>query len=78
MAQAEALGIAFIHQELNLCGNLTVAENIFLGREPRRGGWWLDRGAMRARALVLLERVGLKVSPDAVVEIVINRPAADG
>ena len=38
VASAEALGIAFIHQELNLCGNLTVAENVFLGREPRRGG----------------------------------------
>lgn len=69
VAQAEALGIAFIHQELNLCGNLTVAENIFLGREPRRGGCWLDRGAMRAQALVLLERVGLKVAPESVVEM---------
>jgi ribose transport system ATP-binding protein len=69
VAQAEALGIAFIHQELNLCGNLTVAENIFLGREPRRGGCWLDRGAMRAQALVLLDRVGLKADPDTVVEM---------
>jgi ribose transport system ATP-binding protein len=68
VAHAEALGIAFIHQELNLCENLTVAENVFLGREPRRGGWWLDRRAMRTRAVALLARVGLKVSPDAVVE----------
>jgi len=68
VAQAEALGIAFIHQELNLCGNLSVAENIFLGREPRRGGCWLDRRAMQERSEVLLERVGLKVAPEAVVE----------
>ena len=31
-------GVAFIHQELNLCANLDVAHNIFLGREPRRRG----------------------------------------
>jgi ribose transport system ATP-binding protein len=68
VARAEALGIAFIHQELNLCGNLTVAENIFLGREPHWGGCWLDRRSMRAQASVLLERVGLKVAPDEVVE----------
>ena len=68
VAQAEALGIAFIHQELNLCGNLTVAENVFLGREPRRGGCWLDRTTMRRRAAELLGRVGLNVDPDAVVE----------
>jgi len=68
VAQAEALGIAFIHQELNLCGNLTVAGNVFLGREPRRGGFWLDRKTMRRRALELLERVGLKVEPETLVE----------
>ena len=68
VAQAEALGIAFIHQELNLCENLTVAENVFLGREPCRAGWWLDRRTMRKRAAELLARVGLKVSPDEVVE----------
>ena len=68
VARAELLGIAFIHQELNLCGNLSVAENIFLGREPRWGGCWLDRGAMREQASILLERVGLKVPPDELVE----------
>ena len=69
VAQAEALGIAFIHQELNLCENLTVAENIFLGRELSRGGCWLDRAAMRRQALALLERVGLRVAPEAVVAL---------
>lgn len=68
VAQAEALGIAFIHQELNLCENLTVAENVFLGREPRRGGGWLDRRTMRTRTVALLARVGLNTDPDAVVE----------
>lgn len=68
VAQAEALGIAFIHQELNLCGNLTVAENVFLGREPARGGWWLDRARMRRETVELLSRVGLKIGPDELVE----------
>src|SRR5438046_246629 len=36
--QAEHLGITMIHQELNLAPHLSVAENIFLGHEPRRGG----------------------------------------
>jgi len=60
---AESLGIAFIHQELNLCDNLSVAENIFLGREPRRGRIFVDRGTMRRRAAELLARVGLQISP---------------
>ena len=68
VAQAEALGIAFIHQELNLCENLSVAENIMLGREPRWGGCWLDRRALRERARGALERVGLAVAPEVLVE----------
>lgn len=61
--RAESLGIAFIHQELNLCDNLSVAENVFLGREPRRAGVFVDRAAMYRRSAELLARVGLTVSP---------------
>ncbi len=68
VAAAEALGIAFIHQELNLCENLSVAENIMLGREPRWGGCWMDWGALRATAVRVLARVGLPVAPEALVE----------
>lgn len=68
VAQAEAFGIAFIHQELNLCENLTVAENVFLGREPRLAGWLVDRRTMRLRTLTLLDRVGLVASPETEVE----------
>lgn len=60
--QAEELGIATIHQEFNLVPDMTVAENIFLGRQPRRFGM-LDRAAMNARAQELLSRVGLSVDP---------------
>ena len=57
-AAARALGIVTIHQELALSPNLSVAENIWLGREPRRLGL-LDRAAMRARSRPVLERLGV-------------------
>ncbi|MEZ4702217.1 MAG: sugar ABC transporter ATP-binding protein [Rhodothermales bacterium] len=60
------LGIALIHQELNLADNLTVAANIFLGREPQRMGL-IDRKAIVAGAEEALERIGLDVSPHALV-----------
>ncbi|MFD0306523.1 sugar ABC transporter ATP-binding protein [Streptomyces sp. NPDC127119] len=61
---AARLGIATIYQEFNLVPDLTVAENIFLGRQPRRLGM-IDRKRMEADAAVLLERVGVSVSPRA-------------
>ncbi|MFM9592882.1 sugar ABC transporter ATP-binding protein [Streptomyces scabiei] len=61
---SERLGIATIYQEFNLVPDLTVAENIFLGRQPRRFGM-IDRKRMEADAAALLERVGVRVSPRA-------------
>ena len=55
---AEALGIVLIHQEFNLAEDLSVADNIFLGHEKRRG-WLLDDAAMRAAAATALAQVGL-------------------
>ena len=63
---AEALGVALIHQELNLCDNLDIAANIFLGREPRKG-LFVDRARMETDAAALLERVGLELSPRVLV-----------
>ncbi|WP_409238230.1 sugar ABC transporter ATP-binding protein [Streptomyces sp. PA5.6] len=63
---AERLGIATIYQEFNLVPDLTVAENIFLGRQPRRFGL-VDRKKMEADADELLQRVGVDVSPRAKV-----------
>ena len=56
--QAEDAGIRIIYQELNLVPQLTVADNIFLGRERVRGGWlgWLDEHAMEERARRLFDR----------------------
>ncbi len=60
---AEASGIAMIHQEFALAEALTVARNVFLGHEIRRG-WLLDDSAMRAATAQLLDQVGLDCSPD--------------
>ncbi|MFI9030433.1 sugar ABC transporter ATP-binding protein [Streptomyces sp. NPDC053560] len=64
---AERLGIATIYQEFNLVPGLTVAENIFLGRQPRTALGLVDRKTMRARAAELLARVRLDVSPNTPV-----------
>lgn len=59
---ARALGISTIFQELTLLPNLTVAENMFLGREPRRMGL-VDRSEMHRRAEAALARLGSAISP---------------
>ncbi|WP_284615034.1 sugar ABC transporter ATP-binding protein [Aquabacterium humicola] len=59
-AEAQALGVATVYQEVNLCGNLSVAENIFAGRLPRRAGF-IDRGRMAREAQALLGRLHLEI-----------------
>jgi ribose transport system ATP-binding protein len=61
---AQDLGISMIHQELNLMGHLTVAQNIFIGREPRRGGF-LDDKALNRKAAALFEELHLNLDPTA-------------
>jgi len=63
--QAEAAGVAIIHQELNLVAELSVADNIFLGREPRIAGLVIDRRASRLAARQLLDRLGIDLDPEA-------------
>jgi ribose transport system ATP-binding protein len=60
--QAQSLGIAIIHQELNLANHLTVAQNIFIGREPRRGPM-LDEAALNRKASDLFDRLHLRLDP---------------
>lgn len=59
---AERLGIATIYQEFNLVPDLSVGENILLGRQPRRFGV-LNRRRMHAQARAWLDRVGLDIDP---------------
>jgi ribose transport system ATP-binding protein len=60
---AQQHGIAIIHQELNLIPELTIAENIFLGREMYTAFGMLDTRKMEAAAAVLLERLNILISP---------------
>jgi ribose transport system ATP-binding protein len=60
---AEGAGVAIIHQELNLVPELSVAANIFLGREPLIAGTLIDRRRMVAAAEKLLRRLGVAIDP---------------
>ncbi len=62
-AEAREAGIGIIHQELSLLPYRSVAENIFVGREPNRSGV-IDRAALRAQTLEILARVGSSIDPD--------------
>ena len=59
-------GIALIHQELNMATNLSVAANIFLGREPRKRGL-IDEAAILEKSKKYLEMVGLEVDPQEIL-----------
>ena len=63
-AHAQSMAIGIIHQELHLMNHLTAAQNIFLGREPRRfGGFFLDEDQLNTDAATLFERLKLKLDP---------------
>ncbi|GGE15762.1 monosaccharide-transporting ATPase [Aureimonas endophytica] len=64
---AQDLGIAIIHQELNLMPDLTAAENIFIGREPKRGFGLLDDRKLNADAKAIFETMRLDLDPRTVV-----------
>jgi ribose transport system ATP-binding protein len=66
-AEAAAQGIAMVHQESLLAPHLTVAENIFLGRENTTAGW-VDRRTTLAKATRLISEHGFHLDPSARVE----------
>jgi simple sugar transport system ATP-binding protein len=61
-AESQAAGISTVYQEINLAPNLSVAENMLLGREPRRRGG-IDVKAMNRQAAATLARLGIAVDP---------------
>ena len=65
--EAEAAGIVFIYQELNVMFDLTVEENLFMGKEITRGFGICDKKAMRAKAEEVLERMGVSIPVDTVM-----------
>ncbi len=62
IAESQAAGISVIHQELNMMNHLTVAQNIYIGREPRKG-IFIDDAKMIADAKALFERIGVNIDP---------------
>jgi ribose transport system ATP-binding protein len=62
--EAQELGINIIHQEFNLVPDLTVAQNIYLGREPKKfAGSFVDDRAMNSHAMELLGRLEIEINP---------------
>jgi len=63
-AAAQSAGVIAVHQEIHLLSHRTVAENVFLGREPRRWGL-VDWRRMMSDTATLLDGLGLRISPEA-------------
>ena len=63
-AAARAAGIAVIYQEPTLFPDLSVAENIFMGRQPLGSGRRIDRKELHARCAALFERLGVRLDPE--------------
>ncbi|MFJ9544170.1 sugar ABC transporter ATP-binding protein [Streptomyces sp. NPDC101225] len=63
-ADARDAGIAVIYQEPTLFPDLSIAENIFMGRQPRRALGRIDRGAVRVATAELMARLGVGLDPD--------------
>jgi len=66
--QSLAAGIAVVHQEFSVLGALSIAENIFLGAEPRTRFGLIDRKALKKDAQTLLDDLGITLNPDDLVE----------
>lgn len=64
--KAQDLGIAIIHQELNMCQHLTVAENMFLGREKSKFGY-IQQKEMNSAAKEILDKLKIEIEPDTVL-----------
>ena len=64
---AQNNGISTVYQEVNLCPNLTVAENLFIGREPKKLGM-INWKEMNSRSKVLLESLDIEVAPTTLLD----------
>lgn len=67
-ANAESIGISVIYQELSLVNALTVAQNIFLGREPTTAGFLMDVNGIYRRAEELIDHYGFPLHPNSKVD----------
>lgn len=67
ISESQKAGITMIHQELNMMNHLTVAQNIFIGREPMKAGCFIDDKKMEADTRTLFNRIGMHIDPSAVL-----------
>lgn len=65
--EAQKVGISTIYQELTSCSELSVAENIFLGREPRKRNGFIDWKKMNSQAAEVLKTLNMNVNPSSKV-----------
>lgn len=63
ISESQHAGISIIHQELNMMNHLTVAQNIFIGREPHKNKFTIDDKQMELDAQALFERIGVVIDP---------------
>lgn len=61
-------GISIVRQEFSLCPNLSIAENIFLGREPTNKLRWVDYASMRQQTKSLLKKIHVNLDPDCSIQ----------
>lgn len=66
--QSIAAGIAVVHQEFSVLGALSIAENIYLGAEPKTRFGLIDRKALKRNAIALLSKLGISLDPDYLAE----------
>ena len=66
--EANDAGIVIMHQELSLIPDMTVAQNVMLGQEPRRGGLFVDSKALRETAQAALQKFGFMLDVDTLVK----------
>ena len=64
---SQEAGISIIHQELNMMNHLTVAQNIYIGREPMINGIYIDDKKMEQDAKALFDRIGVNIDPGAIL-----------
>jgi len=65
--ESQDAGISIIHQEMNMMSHLTVAQNIYIGREPMKNGIYIDDKKMEEDAAKLFEKIGVDIDPSVKV-----------
>ena len=65
--EAQEAGIIIVHQELNMMNHLSVAENIFIGREDKSFGFWLDDKSIQQKTRELFQKLGISINPKEII-----------